>query len=352
MTEEIPLASGHLGRCLHGKKAEDQKRMWRGITSGLVRLHPDRWLYPSDYLRFANSIYNFKFRTDDVLVMTWPKCGTSWVQEIIWTMKNNPNLDNPEQSTAISMRVPFLDKFSIPVVICSFNPNSSLLPARTRVLQSISQECVRGKTPVTATPKPRAIKTHLPFSLFGPSLIDTSKVIYMARHPKDIVISYYHHVCLFKSMSYSGTFDQFFEAFINDDLVYGPYWLHLKEAWEKRDHDNLHFMLYEDLKANPLRELRNLDTFLSTGLSADQLEKICNYTHFDQMKQRNNLWEDIGIEDNVYNKDFAKEHGGFFRKGESNSWQSRLTPEQNQKMDDWIAKNLTPLGIEFRGQGV
>ncbi|XP_066943352.1 sulfotransferase 1C4-like [Macrobrachium rosenbergii] len=349
MTEETRLASGHLGRLLQGQEAEDQKRKWRGITSGLVRLHPDRWLYPADYLRFANSIYNFKFRADDVLLMTWPKCGTTWMQEITWTMRNNPDLDNPEQYKAINIRVPFLD--------CDMFLRSELLPPPdedSSAAKDFSRLCP-GRDPgdgfflqlSEAIPKPRALKTHLPFSLFEPSLIDTSKVIYMARHPKDVVVSYYHHVQLFKSMSYSGTFNQFFEAFINDDLVYGPYWLHVKEAWEKRDHDNLHFIFYEDLKADPLLELKKLDTFLCTGLSADQLEKICHYTHFDQMKQRNNPWQDSGKKDNVSNEDFVKEHGGFFRKGESNTWESRLTPEQSQKVDDWITKNLTPLGIEF-----
>ena len=48
-----------------------------------------------------------QFREDDVLVMTYPKCGTTWMQEIIWTMRNNPNLSKP--SEAIFVKSPFVE---------------------------------------------------------------------------------------------------------------------------------------------------------------------------------------------------------------------------------------------------
>lgn len=57
-------------------------------------------------------------------------------------------------------------------------------------------------------------------------------------------------------------------------MIYGPYWLHLKEAWQRRDHPNLHFVFYEDLKADITGELKKLDAFLGTGLSGDQLANV------------------------------------------------------------------------------
>lgn len=39
----------------------------------------------------------------------------------------------------------------------------------------------------------RFIKTHLPISTLAPNLLKTSKVIYVARNPKDTMVSYYYH---------------------------------------------------------------------------------------------------------------------------------------------------------------
>ena len=46
---------------------------------------------------------------EEVLVMTHPKSGTTWMQEILWTMKHNPDLDNPQAELALNMRTPYLE---------------------------------------------------------------------------------------------------------------------------------------------------------------------------------------------------------------------------------------------------
>merc|ERR1719369_1692197 len=75
----------------------------------MVRLEPGRWLVPQAYTRFADRIHNFKWRPGDVCIMTWPKCGTTWTQEIVWTMRHNPNLDNPAADMNLFARSPFLE---------------------------------------------------------------------------------------------------------------------------------------------------------------------------------------------------------------------------------------------------
>ena len=48
----------------------------------------------------------------------------------------------------------------------------------------------------------------------------------------------------------------------------------LKEAWAVRDHPNLHFVFYEDLKEDIDRELRKINDFIGTGLSDQQLKNV------------------------------------------------------------------------------
>ncbi|XP_015684859.1 sulfotransferase 4A1-like, partial [Protobothrops mucrosquamatus] len=64
---------------------------------------------------------------------------------------------------------------------------------------------------------PRLIKSHLPYR-FLPSDLHSgeSKIIYMARNPKDLVVSYYQFHRSLRTMSYRGTFQEFCRRFMND----------------------------------------------------------------------------------------------------------------------------------------
>ena len=53
-------------------------------------------------------------------------------------------------------------------------------------------------------PSPRFVKSHLPLSMNNPRLLDTCKVVYVARNPKDACVSYYHHNRLLKGHGYYG----------------------------------------------------------------------------------------------------------------------------------------------------
>ena len=91
---------------------------------------------------------------------------------------------------------------------------------------------------VEKLPSPRVIRPHLPFYLLPPELLDTAKVlrnlsqtcrvhmsliiywlqvVYVARNPKDVIVSYYFHHKLIKVHGYTGTLDEFAEFFMNDE---------------------------------------------------------------------------------------------------------------------------------------
>lgn len=60
----------------------------------------------------------------------------------------------------------------------------------------------------------RFIKSHLPFSLMPPSVFkENSKIIYVARNPKDVAVSYYHLNRLYKTQGYIGNFELYWRIF-------------------------------------------------------------------------------------------------------------------------------------------
>jgi hypothetical protein len=104
-------------------------------------------------------------------------------------------------------------------------------------------------------------------------------VLYVARNPKDAIVSFYHHHKLIKAHDYKGDLEEFAQYFMDDEsmcaqpitpnfllisfnlfvfkpffnicgnlVVYSPFFPHLLDAWSKRNHPNLHFMFFEDMK--------------------------------------------------------------------------------------------------------
>lgn len=64
--------------------------------------------------------------------------------------------------------------------------------------------------------KQRFIKSHLPLSLLPPNLLDTAKVIYVARDPRDVAVSFYHLNRAMRTQGYVDDFKKYWKYFISD----------------------------------------------------------------------------------------------------------------------------------------
>jgi aryl sulfotransferase len=110
---------------------------------------------------FDSTIWNdFKFRDDDIIIATYGKSGTTWMQQIVSQLlfDGAENLDVSEMSPWLDLRVP---------------PKEEKLAA------------------VEAQIHRRFLKTHLPVDalVFSPQ----AKYIYIGRDGRDIVWSLYNH---------------------------------------------------------------------------------------------------------------------------------------------------------------
>ena len=233
--------------------------------------------YPMSYSRenieFA---IDYKPSDSDIFVITYPKSGTTWTQQIIYLILNDGK--------------PFDDNNFI---------NNSCLEYK-------GSQCKRYPL----------IKSHLPFNLlpYNPK----TKYFYVVRNPKDVCLSYYNHMkCLF-----GYDFTRFFDYFISGQLPYGDFFDHLISYNRNRFDNNFCLLVYEQMIANPRDTVLKIANFLGDKYGHNLmrenqliLNKVLQQISFDSMRNQ--------LKDNEY----------IFGKGMVGQWRQLLTLEQSFLVD-------------------
>lgn len=60
-----------------------------GERDGFVQVGPSKYFFPQQFRENADNYYNFKGRSSDIWVSTFPRSGTTWTQEMVWLIGNN-----------------------------------------------------------------------------------------------------------------------------------------------------------------------------------------------------------------------------------------------------------------------
>ena len=165
------------------------------------------------------------------------------------------------------------------------------------------------------------------------------KVVYVARNPRDTAVSYYHHNLLVPGHNYTGDWDQFRQFFKEGLQVFGSYWSHLLGGWKRRNHPNLKFLWYEDMKEDQLGVIEDLCSFLDHPLSAEQKESLAEHVKFDNMKKNPNTNPTAGV-------DLPPGKPDFMRKGEVGDWKRFFDEETTEEWAAWIQVNIQETGLE------
>lgn len=205
---------------------------------------------------------------------------------------------------------------------------------------------------------PRFIKTHFPIELWPHSLIDSgAKIVYVARNPKDVAVSFYHQYINTGLLPLNTDFESFAEYFMNDLgekslmlrfctifhiisstklVMWAPYWKHVLDAWNHRHHKNFHFMFYEDSQRDLESALKKLANFLEKPLKDKDLPKLMDYLQFDNLK--NNAAVNIRLN--------ASDTKNLLRRGKIGG-NPEMTDELSKKFDEWTEKNLKGSDLKF-----
>ncbi|XP_077537997.1 sulfotransferase 1C2-like isoform X2 [Haemaphysalis longicornis] len=284
--------------------------------------------------RTLRSAFSYQPRPDDVFIVTYPKCGTTWMQFIVFCIYNDGK--TPADLLEFMKRTPFLEMVGADVA--------------------------------EKMPRPGAIKTHLPYHLQPKS--PDARYIYVARNPYDCCVSLYHHTKLFPIYDFEhGTFDEFFERFIRGEVDFGDYFDHLLSWFEHRNDDNVLFLTYEHLKRDPKNGILSVARFLGKDyeekLLRDHgaLEKVVEATSHESMKKFNAEFRKLGSAVGAFHteKGGASEEevlserlqnllskpitGEFVRKGMVGDWKNHFSGEQIRRLIEVVAKR--PKALEL-----
>jgi len=256
---------------------------------------------------FDSTIWDdFDFRDDDIVISTYAKSGTTWMQQIIAQLlfPAHEGMEVAEMSPWLDLRIP---------------PKHVKLPE------------------VEAQNHRRFVKTHLPVDalVYSPK----AKYIYIGRDGRDVVWSMYNHHANANELWYQALNDtpgrigppiekpvdnvrQYFLEWLNQDgHPWWPYWENIRSWWEIRHLPNVLFVHFTDLKKDMEGEMRRTAAFLDIPIDDALMPKMLEFCSFDYMKANATKSVPLG---GAFWDEGAKV---FIHKGENGRWRDILTIE-------------------------
>ncbi|XP_037715306.1 sulfotransferase 1E1-like [Drosophila subpulchrella] len=272
-------------------------------------------LYKKNSDHFLSLVHDMKLRDDDVWVVTRPKCGTTWMQELSWLLLNNFDFAGALAKDQ-ELRSPYLE-FGF----------------------SLLDDVQKSFGPVEELKSPRLIKSHLPLALLPSKLWEGQhKVIYVFRNPLDHWVSLYYHGVTF-GFNYGKTLHQYFDEVIASDDFATEIIEHAHEFYQLRNEPWVFYTSFERMKKDLRGVINEVSSFLNKPVDEQQMEKLLKHLSFEEMKKNpttNHLWELAQIK----HINARKEEHPFVRRGNVNGYKDELTPEQIDRANISIQRIL------------
>ncbi|XP_038045134.1 sulfotransferase 1C2-like [Patiria miniata] len=277
---------------------------------------------------------SFEVRKDDIYLVTYPKAGTTWMQQIISLIMDGLKAEH-HKDLHVFFRFPFLENTWI-----SHYSQVGLIPPTHTLLDKMQQDT------------PRKIKTHLSPLLLPKQIFDKRpKVVYVARNPKDVAVSYYHMHQFDTSLQTYPGWEKFFERFINKDVSGGDWFQHNLFWWEKRHDANVLFIKFEDMKKDLKNAVQVTADFLERTVTQDDLQKIVEKCSFENMKKDPKVNPDMVLEfcsdSDVVNQPPKENIMSFMRKGQVGDWKNQFTVAQSELFDELFRKEMMGTQLTF-----
>lgn len=197
----------------------------------------------------------------DIFISPYPKCGTTWMQQIVHGLRTGGSMD----FTEISAVVPWLEM---------------------AYAQGIDIDA-----PQVA--QPRVFKSHFSWH----EIPKGGRYICVTRDPKDALVSYYHFMAGWFFEPDSIDIDTFARHFFMSGLGQGieadtSYWAHLRSWWEQRHEYSVLLIAFEDMKADLPQVVTQVAGFMGSTLSPALRDKVVAQASLPFMQAHRQQFDD------------------------------------------------------------
>lgn len=272
---------------------------------------------------------DYQPRPDDVIIATYPKCGTTWTQRIVGMLV-------------------FQDDAPFAVQDSSPWPDMRVLPPGAAVALAESQT------------HRRFLKSHLPYDALP--VYAGVKIIHVARDGRDAAMSFHNHKIhytpeILARLNQVAVEDPKFGTpcwpVDPDPAVHFHRWLvdgdedHLGDPtcgfwymensyWKGRSDPDLLLVHYADLKQDLDGEMRRISAFLNIPVNENLWPRLVDAARFESMKQKadelmpsaNQIWQGGG--------------NTFLNKGVNGRWRGVLDPQDLARYDARVKQEFSP----------
>jgi len=249
---------------------------------------------------------SYRPRPEDIFVVTQMKCGTTWMQNVVYEILMRGKGDLVETGRTMYSIAPWIEG---------------------RKSVSISEAAVSGSERPS-----RIIKTHLPAQLCPYDR--AARYIYVARHPLSCFAS-----CIdFVDTNVGGMAPElpaFEEWFCSPDLMWWGTWTdHVKGWWERsRREPNVLFVHFEEMKKDLAGVTRRVAEFLGVApLTEAELAAVVHKCGFAYMQEHQDNFE-------MHPPHILQTNAELFVAGSADR-HKHLAPELRERVAAWVEREM------------
>jgi len=221
---------------------------------------------------------------NDIVVQTYPRCGTTWMQQIVLSL-----LAGAEKCAEI-VTDPMAMSPWIEHCVSGYGPDGNWTHDQLRDWRFL---------PDGPTPR-RVLKTHGCAHL-SPwvqeeendgavvTIPQGAKVIVVTRNPLDTCVSMYHHTVEDPIKEYTGDFNNFFDLYLEGKVESGGFWeWHagwLEAQRTKGVGEKILWISFEDMKRDLRKSIERVGAFIfDEAPSSDLVDAVHDCSTFEAMK--------------------------------------------------------------------